>query len=59
MKILFAVVGASLAISAAASAQEKITITPELVAAAEKEGELTLQYSSPLAALQAMVPSFA
>jgi len=41
-----------------ASAQEKISITPALVAAAEKEGEVTVQYSNPLDAMQAEVHDF-
>lgn len=41
-----------------AAAQEKISITPELIAAANGEGEMTLQYSAPLNAMQALVAEF-
>jgi iron(III) transport system substrate-binding protein len=41
-----------------AFAQEKLEITPALVAAAEKEGEFTLLYSSPLASMQGMTDDF-
>ncbi len=41
-----------------AAAQEKLEITPALVAAAEKEGEFTLLYSSPLASMQGMTDDF-
>lgn len=59
MRKLFApvLVGLSL-LAGTAIAQEKIAITPDLVAAAEKEGELTLQYSAPLNAMQAMAAAF-
>jgi iron(III) transport system substrate-binding protein len=51
--------GLSLAVLAPATgAQEKIEITPALVAAAEKEGEFTLLYSSPLASMQGVVDDF-
>lgn len=46
------------AFSFAASAQEKIEITPELIAAANKEGSLTLQYSSPLLQMQGNAEAF-
>ena len=41
-----------------AAAQEKLEITPALVAAAEKEGEFTLLYSSPLRSMQGMTDDF-
>lgn len=56
-----AVVTATLLVSSAASAQgsvEALKITPDLVAAAEQEGELTLQYSSPLVTMQGVVADF-
>jgi ABC-type Fe3+ transport system substrate-binding protein len=37
---------------------ETVAITNDLVAKAEKEGELTLQYSSPLLTMQGMVAAF-
>ena len=45
-------------LSSAATAAEKLAITPELVAAAEKEGSVTVQYSAPLEAMQAMTKDF-
>jgi len=42
----------------AADAAEQIAITPELIAAAEKEGTLTLQYTSPLVTMQGLVADF-
>lgn len=39
-------------------AQEKLRITPELVAAAEAEGQFTLQYTSPLNSMQALISEF-
>jgi ABC-type Fe3+ transport system substrate-binding protein len=56
-----AAVAATLLLSGAAWAQgnvEALKITPDLVAAAEKEGELTLQYSSPLVTMQGVVADF-
>lgn len=41
-----------------AAAQEKLEITPSLVAAAEKEGEFTLLYSSPLVSMQGITDEF-
>ena len=41
-----------------ALAQEKLVTTPELVAAAEKEGQVTVQYSAPLDAMQALMGDF-
>src|SRR3546814_676215 len=59
MKMLLpAALAATLAVVSPLAAQEKLAITPELVAAAEEEGELTLQYSAPLNAMQALVQSF-
>lgn len=46
------------ALAAAAVAQERLEITPALVAAAEKEGELTLLYSSPLVSMQGITDDF-
>lgn len=57
----YAMTGAALALCLAAGpalAQEKIAVTPELVAAAEKEGEITLLYSSPLVSMQGMTDDF-
>jgi len=56
-----AAIGAAVLASSAALAQESVEplkITPELVAAAEQEGELTLQYSSPLVTMQGVVADF-
>ncbi len=39
-------------------AQETVTATPQLLAAAKTEGEVTLQYSSPLDAMQALIADF-
>lgn len=50
--------GSLIAIGLGAVAQEKLAITPSLVAAAEKEGEFTLQYSSPLVSMQGMTDDF-
>ena len=44
--------------SVTVQAQERLAITPELVSAAEKEGELTLQYSSPLLQMEGTVADF-
>lgn len=42
----------------AADAPEPLSITPELVAAAEREGGLTLQYTSPLVTMEGLVRAF-
>lgn len=55
---LAAVAVASVLLASVAAAQERLQITPALVAAAEKEGEFTLLYSSPLASMQGMVEDF-
>ncbi len=47
-----------LAVTTRASAIETIAITPELIAAAKKEGELTLLYSSPLLTMQGYAADF-
>lgn len=53
------IMGLALLFAAApALAQEKLAVTPELVAAAEKEGEITLLYSSPLNSMQGMTDDF-
>ncbi|MEZ5844840.1 MAG: extracellular solute-binding protein [Hyphomicrobiaceae bacterium] len=49
---------ASFASGAASQSLEKLAITPQLVAAAEKEGEVTLQYSSPLVTMQGLIGEF-
>ncbi|TVR07179.1 MAG: extracellular solute-binding protein [Salinarimonadaceae bacterium] len=41
-----------------AAAQEDLRITPDLIAAAEREGSLTLQYSSPLVTMQGIAEEF-
>lgn len=41
-----------------ASAQERIAITPELVAKAKTEGQVTLMYGSPLITMQAVIADF-
>ncbi|MGI6854024.1 ABC transporter substrate-binding protein [Mesorhizobium sp. 1B3] len=59
MKSVLAVTAfVAMTLTAPVQAQEKLTITPELVSAAEQEGELTLLYSSPLNAMQAFVEDF-
>ncbi|MCO5089598.1 ABC transporter substrate-binding protein [Bosea sp. (in: a-proteobacteria)] len=55
---LFAAVLAALGMATPALSQEKLSITPELVKAAEAEGQLTLLYSSPLNAMQALSEAF-
>jgi iron(III) transport system substrate-binding protein len=40
------------------AAQETVTSTPQLLSAAKIEGEVTLQYSSPLDAMQALITDF-
>ena len=57
-KILMAAVAVLAGIAQPVLAQEKLSITPTLVAAAEKEGQVTLQYSSPLEAMQALMADF-
>lgn len=52
------IAGSLAALALCASAQERLEITPALVAAAEKEGEFTLLYSSPLASMQGMTDDF-
>ena len=44
--------------AAAVGAQERLAITPALVAAAEKEGQFTLLYSSPLVSMQGITDDF-
>jgi ABC-type Fe3+ transport system substrate-binding protein len=44
--------------TASAGGAETVAITKDLVGAAEKDGELTLQYSSPLLTMQGMVAAF-
>lgn len=59
MRMTFALAaGLAAALSGAAVAAEKIAITPQLVAAAEKEGAVVMQYSAPLDAMQAMAKDF-
>ncbi|WP_186445066.1 extracellular solute-binding protein [Mesorhizobium sp. J18] len=48
----------AMTLTAPVRAQEKLAITPELVSAAEQEGEVTLLYSSPLNAMHAFVEAF-
>lgn len=45
-------------LTGSAFAQEKLAITPDLVAKAKEEGQVTVQYSAPLLAMQALVKDF-
>jgi len=52
--------GAAMFVAAAgtALAQERVAITPDLVAKAQAEGEVTLLYGSPLITMQAIIADF-
>lgn len=58
MKLTALTAALSCAVMGSAAAQEKIAITPDLVAKAKAEGTVTLVYGSPLITMQAIIADF-
>lgn len=58
LKLLAGLIMAAACLARPVLAQEVVAVTPQLVAAANAEGTLTLQYSAPLDAMQALIGDF-